>query len=67
MAAPANQHHIFTAILIAGALTSSLYIDQNLPGDREIRQLADFLYRRINWKIGKPHGKLWPVLWPEGY
>lgn len=38
-----------TSILLAGALTASMYFDRNNSTDSEIRNLADFLYRRTDW------------------
>jgi hypothetical protein len=40
---------IDTALLIAGVLTAAEYFDGDDPGEREIRELADSLYRRIEW------------------
>ena len=40
---------IDTALLIAGALTSAEYFDRAEPPEAEIRQLARFLYERIDW------------------
>jgi hypothetical protein len=38
-----------TALLIAGMLTASRYFDAQSPDEAELRELADFLYRRIDW------------------
>jgi hypothetical protein len=40
---------IDTSILISGMLVSAQYFERDAPGDREIRELADQLHRRINW------------------
>jgi hypothetical protein len=40
---------IDTSLLIAGMLVAAQYFDQDRAGDREIRQLADQLYRRVDW------------------
>jgi hypothetical protein len=40
---------IDTTMLISGMLVAAQYFDQDLPGEREIRELADQLYRRVNW------------------
>src|SRR5712692_3647206 len=40
---------IDTTILIAGALTSGAYFDQDLTAEREVRDLAERLYRRVDW------------------
>jgi hypothetical protein len=39
-----------TAILIAGALTASQYFDRPTTREREVRALADALYRRVDWR-----------------
>ncbi|MFP5405525.1 MAG: glucoamylase family protein [Gammaproteobacteria bacterium] len=38
-----------TALLIAGALTARLYFTADTSDEIELRELADFLYRRIDW------------------
>jgi hypothetical protein len=38
-----------TALLIAGALTTASYFTANTPEETELRELADFLYKRIDW------------------
>ena len=40
---------IDTALLIAGALASAEYFDRAEPPEAEIRELARFLYERIDW------------------
>lgn len=40
---------IDTALLIAGALTASMYFSADTPDERELRELVDALYRRIDW------------------
>jgi len=40
---------IDTALLLAGALTCRAYFDRDDPGEREVRALADSLYRRADW------------------
>ena len=41
---------IDTAILVAGALTAAVYFDQETDDEREVRTLADSLYRRVDWR-----------------
>jgi hypothetical protein len=41
---------IDTAVLIAGALTAAAYFDQSTDDEREVRRLADSLYRRVDWR-----------------
>ena len=38
-----------TALLIAGALTAGMYFSANTPDEIELRELADALYRRVDW------------------
>ncbi len=40
---------IDTTLLIAGALTAAEYFDGDSAGEREIRDLTEVLYRRIEW------------------
>jgi len=41
---------IDTALLIAGALASSMYFDADIPGEIKLRELVDMLYRRVDWQ-----------------
>ena len=41
---------IDSTFLIAGALTAAQYFDRDNKGEREIRTLADAIYRRANWQ-----------------
>src|SRR5688572_23275703 len=41
---------IDTTILIAGALTAAGYFDRDSDAEREVRELADSLYRRVDWR-----------------
>jgi hypothetical protein len=41
---------IDTTILVAGALTAAAYFDQATDAEREVRTLADSLYRRLDWR-----------------
>ena len=41
---------IDSSILIAGALTAAAYFDRETAGEREVRHLADSLYRRMDWR-----------------
>src|SRR5882762_10990419 len=38
-----------TTILLAGALTAGAYFDQDTAAEREVRRLAEQLYRRVDW------------------
>ena len=41
---------IDTALLIAGALTARMYFDAETMPEAELREIADELYRRIDWR-----------------
>jgi hypothetical protein len=41
---------IDTTILVAGALTAAAYFDRETNDEREVRTLADSLYRRVDWR-----------------
>ena len=47
---------IDTTILIAGALTAAAYFDRSTDAEREIRTLADALYRRVDWRWAQNGG-----------
>jgi hypothetical protein len=47
---------IDTALLIAGALTASMYFTANTPGEMELRELVEALYRRIDWRWAQDGG-----------
>ena len=48
---------IDTALLIAGALTASMYFAGDTPEEIELRDLVDFLYRRIDWHWAQDDGE----------
>ena len=39
-----------TALLLAGVLTAGVYFDQDTEEERDIRSLAEALYRRVDWR-----------------
>ena len=41
---------IDTGLLLAGVLTASVYFDRDVAEEREVRELADALYRRTDWQ-----------------
>jgi hypothetical protein len=41
---------IDTALLLAGILTASVYFSESVQSETEIRELADALYRRMDWQ-----------------
>jgi hypothetical protein len=47
---------IDTTFLLAGALTAAAYFDRQAPGEREIRAVADALYRRVDWRWAQNGG-----------
>ncbi|HMA09147.1 MAG TPA: glucoamylase family protein [Ramlibacter sp.] len=47
---------IDTAFLIAGVLTAAVYFNAATPAEIELRQLADALYRRVDWRWAQPDG-----------
>jgi hypothetical protein len=66
-----------TGFLVAGALAAAVYFDGEEEGEREIRALADSIYRRIDWRWAldggptlthgwKPESGFLPHRW-EGY
>ncbi len=68
---------IDTTILLAGALAAALYFDRDVGEEREVRELADTLYCRTDWKWAqngestvthgwKPEGGFLPYRW-RGY
>jgi hypothetical protein len=47
---------IDTSVLIAGALTAAAYFDQPTDDEREVRRLAESLYRRVDWRWAQNGG-----------
>ncbi|MFU8891630.1 MAG: glucoamylase family protein [Anaerosomatales bacterium] len=47
---------IDTTFLIAGMLACAAYFDLDTPDEREIRELADELYRRVDWDWARDGG-----------
>ena len=41
---------IDTTLLLVGILVASVYFTENTPDEEEIRELADALYRRVDWQ-----------------
>jgi hypothetical protein len=48
---------IDTALLIAGALTASMYFDANTADEIEVRQIVDLLFLRIDWRWAQDGGE----------
>lgn len=68
---------IDSALLLGGMLTAATYFEGDAPTEREIRDLADRLYRRADWRWAqnggatvthgwRPEGGFLPYRW-EGY
>ena len=48
---------IDTALLIAGALTASCYFQASTADEREVRELVEMLYLRIDWRWAQDGGE----------
>jgi hypothetical protein len=48
---------IDTALLIAGALTASMYFDANTADEIELRKIVDLMFRRIDWRWAQGGGE----------
>jgi hypothetical protein len=68
---------IDSALLLGGMLTAAEYFAADVPAEREIRELAERLYARVDWRWAqnggatvthgwKPEGGFLPYRW-EGY
>lgn len=57
---------IDTGLLMAGILSCMSYFDQNNPQEKEIRELADFLFRRVefDWYLNE-HNRMSMGWFPE--
>jgi hypothetical protein len=56
-----------TAFLVIGMLAAAAYFDRDTGEEREIRDLADELYRRVDWDWARNDGSLLTHGWkPEG-
>jgi hypothetical protein len=57
---------IDTTFLVAGALAAGRYFDRDDPAEQQIRQLAEALYRRVDWQWALAGGRLVNMAWwPE--
>ena len=55
-----------TALLLAGALFCQSYFDRDEAAEREIRSLAESLYRRVDWNWASPRAPTIALGWtPE--
>jgi hypothetical protein len=55
-----------TALLIAGALFAQTYFDDGNAVEAQIRDLADHLYRRVNWRWAQSNYPLISLGWVPG-
>ncbi|MGA9332907.1 MAG: glucoamylase family protein, partial [Rudaea sp.] len=57
---------IDTTLLLGGVLFSESYYDRNSKEEKQIRQLADEIYRRVDWQWASPRPPLVAMGWtPE--
>jgi hypothetical protein len=55
-----------TTLLLGGVLFAQSYYDRDTPPEREIRQLADTIYRRVDWPWMQPRRPLISMGWTPG-
>ena len=55
-----------TALLLGGILTAAAYFDGNRAGEREIRDLAERLYERVDWNWARNGGHTVTHGWNPG-
>ncbi len=55
-----------TSLLMAGVLFAQSYYDRDTPPEREIRQLADRLYRAVDWPWMQARAPLLSMGWTPG-
>jgi hypothetical protein len=48
---------IDTALLMAGVLTASMYFNAEIAREAELREIAEQLYRRVDWRWSQDGGK----------
>jgi hypothetical protein len=56
-----------TALLIAGALVAMTYFDGAGEGEKEVRDLAAFLYERIDWRWAMNDRPIMSMGWKPGH
>jgi hypothetical protein len=57
---------IDTALLLAGILTASIYFSESVQSETEIRELADALYRRMDWQWAQDGKSTIALGWKPG-
>jgi len=55
-----------TTLLLGGVLFAQSYFDRNTKDEKEIRQLADIIYRRVDWTWMQPRSPLISMGWTPG-
>jgi hypothetical protein len=55
-----------TTLLMGGVLFAQSYYDRDTPKEREIRQIADQLYRDVDWAWAQPRAPLISMGWTPG-
>jgi hypothetical protein len=55
-----------TSLLLGGVLFAQSYYDRDTPQEREIRALADHIYRRVNWNWAQVRKPLISMGWTPG-
>jgi len=55
-----------TTLLLGGVLFAQSYYDRDTPAEREIRELADTIYRRVDWPWMQPRAPLIGMGWTPG-
>ncbi|MDI3262778.1 MAG: glucoamylase family protein [Fulvimonas sp.] len=55
-----------TALLLGGVLFAQSYFDRDTPAEREIRALADAIYRAVDWPWMQPRAPLISMGWTPG-
>lgn len=55
-----------TALLLGGVLFAQSYFDRDTPREREIRRLADAIYRAVDWPWMQPRAPLIGMGWTPG-
>lgn len=55
-----------TTLLLGGVLFAQSYYDRDTPKEKEIRALADTIYRRVDWAWMQPRAPLISMGWTPG-
>ena len=55
-----------TTLLLGGVLFAQSYYDRDTPKEKEIRKLADDIYRRVDWTWMQPRTPLISMGWTPG-